>query len=169
MGYFSYTVADGMGQEATARTEVAVTAINDAPVLSNTFNQRPARWEDLDLSHPTNTNDYQTPAGAFYGLPVEDATGIVVYGDSVFPTAPGVVGFRDGAMFWGTGLSFAQNGTEKEDSNWSLFEKSSKCIGMLEWIVSLGERIDIWTDHFHAAEPRSVTIDAPSMEIGIER
>jgi hypothetical protein len=58
---------------------------------------------------------------------------------------------------------------EKEDSDWSLFEKSSKCIGMPEWIVSLGERIDIWTDHFHAAEPRSVTIDAPSMEIGIER
>ncbi len=75
---FSYDVVDGTGQVAHATADVAVTAVDDAPVLSDVHADRIAHWEDLASAIDIAGNvTYSLSAGAHLTAAVVPSARIV--------------------------------------------------------------------------------------------
>ena len=105
---FSYGVADGNAQTSIATAFVDVAAVNDAPVASNTTGLRSAGWADVVESSRIIEQDeakvvdvdYALPQGALLGDFV-DGAGIVAFAKTEH--GDGLIGFKEGAMYWGAG------------------------------------------------------------------
>jgi hypothetical protein len=111
---FEYIVQDSDGRQATGKTFVDVAPINDIPTITNKIFERPAQMGDVTQSTVSDglyltEISYELPDRAILGAPVKESSGIAPLWASTYADRAGVIGVKDGSLYWQDGARLAFN------------------------------------------------------------